>query len=53
MLVQDVIAAINIEPSLIVKSVLATFETDFSFLFVASFNTFLKELGASVKSTLS
>ena len=52
-MVHDVIAAIKIDPSLILKSVFTTFDTECSFLFVASFKTFLKEVDAYVNKTLS
>jgi hypothetical protein len=51
--VQDVIAAINIEPSFIAKSVPLTFDIVCSFLLVACSNTFLKFVDASVSKTLS
>ena len=47
----DVIAAINIEPSLISKSVPLTFEIRFSFLDVVSANTFLNLDDASFNNT--
>ena len=52
-LVHDVIAAINIDPSSISKSVFSTFELIFSFRPVASLKTFLKLAEASFNKTLS
>ena len=51
--VQDVIAAIKIDPSLIEYSLSLTFETEKSFLPVTSEKLFLKLVEASVNKTLS
>ena len=50
---QDVIAAINMEPSLISKLVPLTFEICFSFRSVVFSNTFLNSEDASFNKTLS
>ena len=50
---QDVIAAINIEPSLISKSVPLIFEICFCFRSVIFLNTFLNSDDASFNKTLS
>ena len=52
-MVQEVIAAIKIDPSLISKSVCSTLELFFSSLPVASLKTFLKFEDASLSKTLS
>ena len=53
MFVQDVIAAIKIDPSFIEYSLFLTFETEKSFLPVTSEKLFLKLVEASVNKTLS
>ena len=50
---QDVIAAIRIDPSFISKSVLGTLAIEKSFLLVISLKLFLKLVDASVSKTLS